>query len=160
MANELDHLRLANSNQTLIDHLISENIFKDWLITVAFYKAVHVVEAVFAEDLNVHSSGHSGRERLLDIHTKYRSMHKDYSHLLQESRIARYLLAPPTRITIEEVKSKLIYKRLYGVEQNALQFLSAAGKALLVKKPARAQPQAAGRTKGASTLEGVLWEEG
>ncbi len=48
MASEAEHIDLASSNQNLIDHLIHENAFHDWLATVAFYKAIHVVEAVFA----------------------------------------------------------------------------------------------------------------
>ena len=133
MASEAEHIDLANSNQRLIDHLISENAFHDWLATVAFYKAIHVVEAVFANNLHCHSHSHADREDRLKRTTRYRAIFLNYSHLLTESRTFRYLLRPINRLTIEIVKSKLIYKRLYAVEQNSLPFLSDTAKGTLIK---------------------------
>ncbi len=133
MSSEAAHIDVANSNQRLIDHLIGENDFHDWLATVAFYKAVHVVEAVFAYHLNCHSHSHADREDRLKRVSRFKAISRDYSHLLNESRIFRYLLGPPGRLTIDDVKSKLIYKRLYGVEQSSIQFLSSAGANSLAK---------------------------
>jgi hypothetical protein len=133
MASEIEHIKLASSNQKLIDHLIKENSFPDWLATVAFYKAVHVVEAVFASHLDRHSNSHAQREDRLKRTAQFKGIFTNYSHLLTEARTFRYLLSPPSRLTIETVKSKLIYKRLYAVEQNSLQFLSTTGKEALVK---------------------------
>ena len=115
MASETEHIELANSNQKLIDHLIRENSFHDWLATVAFYKAIHVVEAVFANNLHYHSHSHADREDRLKRTARYKAIFTNYSHLLTESRTFRYLLHPTNRLTIETVKSKLIYKRLYAV---------------------------------------------
>jgi hypothetical protein len=133
MANEAGHISVANSNQRLIDHLIAEDDFHDWLATVAFYKAIHVVEAVFANSLHCHSCSHADREERLKRVTRFRAISKDYAHLLNESRLFRYLLSRPDRLTMSDVKSKLVYKRLYGVEQNSLQFLSDAGKGTLTQ---------------------------
>jgi hypothetical protein len=141
MASEADHIELANTNQNLIDHLIGENSFHDWLTTVAFYKAVHVVEAVFDNHLHKHSHSHADREDRLKRTTRFELVFKNYLHLLNESRTFRYLLGPPGRLTIETVKSRLIYKRLYAVEQNALQFLSDSGKAALHKIQPPPNPQ-------------------
>jgi len=140
MASEKDHIALANTNQQLIDHLIEENAFHDWLTTVAFYKAIHVVEAVFATHLGCHSSSHADREDRLNRVTLFRGIAKNYSHLLNESRNFRYLLAPPGRLTMEQVKSQLVYRRLHAVEQQSLHFLSATGKANLVKIVPPANP--------------------
>ncbi len=131
MASEKDHIELANSNQALIDHLIKENAFHDWLTTVAFYKAIHVVEAVFANHSGYHSISHTDREEKLNRVTLYKDIARNYAHLLNESRFFRYLLKPSGRLTIEQVKSQLVYKRLYAVEQHSLQFLSNSGKASL-----------------------------
>jgi hypothetical protein len=133
MASEAEHISVANSNQRLIDHLINENDFHDWLATVAFYKAIHVVEAVFANHLHRHSSSHADREDRLKRVSQFKDISKDYAHLLNESRLFRYLLGRPDRITMDDVKSKLIYKRLYGVEQKSLQFLSDLGREALRK---------------------------
>ncbi|MGW8257967.1 MAG: hypothetical protein ACWGMZ_10815 [Thermoguttaceae bacterium] len=133
MASEIDHIKLANSNQKLIEHLIVQNLFHDWLATVAFYKAVHVVEAVFANNLHCHSHSHADREMKLTRTARFKAVFKNYKHLQNESRNFRYLIFPNTRLTIDDVKSKLIYKRLYGVEQHSLQFLSQQAVQLLDK---------------------------
>jgi hypothetical protein len=133
MASEKDHIALANRNQQLLDHLIGENSFPDWITTVAFYKAIHVVEAVFANHLSRHSTSHAHREETLSRFTAFEHIAKNFSHLLNESRNYRYLLAPPGRLTMEQVKSQLVYKRLHAVEQQSLPFLSAAGRADLDK---------------------------
>ena len=140
MASEAQHIELANSNQKLIDRLINENAFHDWLTTVAFYKAVHVVEAVFANHLQRHSCSHADREHRLKRVPQFSQISRDYSHLLTESRNFRYLLQSPGRFTIETVKSKLIYKRLYGVEQQSLQFLSETARGALDENSATTEP--------------------
>jgi hypothetical protein len=66
--------------------------FPDWVTTVAFYKALHIVEAVFANDINVrHGTGHEHRERVLKTTTKYRHLYKYYRPLYTASVKARYL---------------------------------------------------------------------
>ena len=48
MANLPDHLNQAKHNETLAEKLIAEDLRHwDWLITIAFYAAVHYAEAVF-----------------------------------------------------------------------------------------------------------------
>ena len=133
MASESEHITLANSNQLLIYHLIDDGRFPDWLVTVAFYKALHVVEAVFCFHLHAHSTSHTDRDERLKRYTRFGPIFKDYQHLFNESIIVRYLSGPPTYLTIEDVKSKLVYKRLLGVEQKSLAFLSDAARAKLVK---------------------------
>jgi hypothetical protein len=67
MANETDHIKLANRNHDILHSLIDEGRFMDWAVTTAFYKAVHIVEAVFANDLHTHSTSHTEREKTLKI---------------------------------------------------------------------------------------------
>src|SRR5207253_1175861 len=89
-ANEHDHISLANRNHDLLLHLLSTGTHPDWAATVAFYKAVHIAEAIFVTDFGKHSTSHSDREATLKM-TRYSHIFKDYSHLLTASRIARYL---------------------------------------------------------------------
>ncbi len=67
MASDLDHIRLANHNHDLMLHLLQSGRFGDWATTAAFYKAVHIVEAVFAADMGKHSTSHVDRELTLKI---------------------------------------------------------------------------------------------
>ena len=52
MATESDHISLANHNHGLLLHLLAHGGYPDWAATVGFYKAVHIVEAVFATEVD------------------------------------------------------------------------------------------------------------
>ena len=139
MATESDHISLANHNHGLLLHLLAHGGYPDWAATVGFYKAVHVVEAVFATDLHRDSTSHTNREETLKI-AKYKGIAKDYSHLLTASRVARYLSAHGqgefhtfTDFMDNDGVKSLIQTRLYGVEQRSLAFLTDAGKKALLK---------------------------
>jgi hypothetical protein len=139
MASEQNHISLANSNHDLLLHLLSTGTHPDWAATVAFYKAVHIAEAVFFTGFGKHSTSHSDREKTLKMR-HYAHIFKDYSHLLTASRIARYLQSDGVGrfnsfadyMDLAAVKS-LISKRLFGVEQKSLPFLSDRGRAQLKK---------------------------
>lgn len=141
MASESAHLALANRNQAILLHLLPDiTRFGDWIAMIAFYKAVHVVEAAYANTLHTHSTSHNDREQRLKTFTAMNPISKDYSHLLTASRIARYLEDGPNSkyMTFTDFMDSadlkiLLRKRLYGVEQKTLSFLSDAGRKLLVK---------------------------
>ncbi len=140
MASQESHIALANRNHEFLLKLLADGAHPDWAATVAFYKAVHIVEAVFFNDVpGKHSTSHSDRERTLKT-SRYSHIYKDYAHLLNASRIARYLESNG----VGEYKSfadfmdlsavnKLVAQRLYGVEQKAIAFLSDDGKKQLSK---------------------------
>lgn len=49
MPTEADHIALANKNHDVLQHLMQDpERFPEWIVTTAFYKAVQLVEAVFA----------------------------------------------------------------------------------------------------------------
>lgn len=138
MSSEADHISLANRNHALLLHLLTNGAYDDWAITVAFYKAIHVVEAVFANDRNFHSTSHFDRENQLKL-PKFKHISRDFSHLSTLSRIARYLGDQAGHVksfsdVADAAKVRHIIKtRLYGVEQKSLHLLSPAGKASLTK---------------------------
>jgi hypothetical protein len=91
------HLAAARENQRAIDYL-SERLdqFPGWTATIAFYKALHVVEALFAVDGAAgsgHTDKHEIRNRVLKTTTRYQQIWKNYRELFQTSLIARYLRA-------------------------------------------------------------------
>lgn len=152
MAAEADHIALANRNHDTLLFLLSKvEQYSEWVAIVAFYKAVHVVEAVFAHDLQKHSSSHAIREGWL-LQSKYKSIWKSYYHLSNASRIARYLEVSPVDgsgsvgpsttysqfsdyMDAETVRSSLVYKRLRLVEDESQKFLSPAAHAKLKRIP-------------------------
>ncbi len=44
------HVAVAKSNQRTIDYLLQTDDHLGWVVTVAFYKALHIVEAMLHAD--------------------------------------------------------------------------------------------------------------
>lgn len=68
--------------------------FPQWVVTIAFYKAVHIVEAMFAADPNAplhDTASHEDRNRQLKTIGRYQHIWKHYRALWNDSLIARYL---------------------------------------------------------------------
>lgn len=136
MAKEEHHISAANVNQQTIEHLcLDVNKFGSWVAVVAFYKALHIVEAVFANDSNIqHTSDHPTREHTLKTTHKYKEIYKHYALLSRAATIARYLeyqgqecpcfydYLPPHQIIGE-----LVLHRLNKVEASAENFMKTAG---------------------------------
>lgn len=130
MASEKDHIRLANRNHDALVALLNDGRFLDWATTVAFDKAVHVVEAAIANSWHAHSTSHLDRERTLKA-PRYKPIFKSYGHLFAASRVARYLedgtegsFGTFSDYLSDDNVRELVRKHLYGVEQNAIPMLS------------------------------------
>ena len=133
MASEVDHIALANRNHnTLMFLLTKHHDHPEWIATIAFYKAVHIAEAVFHSRWKYDSKNHDDRrdriKRMLP-----RKYFQHFESLYQKSRVARYLQDSSTstpyyrfsdHITPDDVVRELIAKRLVTLEQMSLEFLS------------------------------------
>lgn len=104
MSTARDHKRKAAHNQNFLE-AIDKKLFPDWFVAVAFYKAVHLVEALFASQDTKHSGNHRERHDLLK--TKYPTIWKDYLPLYSQSRRARYRTRPISDETVEYVSRRL-----------------------------------------------------
>jgi hypothetical protein len=137
MADEAGHLEQASRNQDFLGRQLSEHApFWDWIAVTAFYKAIHVVEAVFFNNeprATAHSIDHRGRNHLLK--TKYPDIWRHYYHLFRTSLIARYLEFSSTGpryssfsdfMTDHLVLTQLLALDLVGVETEAIPYLSGA----------------------------------
>ena len=111
MASLQAHLRQARHNEKLAQQLLDSLEYKDWIITVTFYAAVHYVEAAFFQNPQIvhtekgitpnYAGGYYGyrSDMILQYHPEiYPSYHKLY----QQSRIARYLCLPVGKEFVEE----------------------------------------------------------
>ena len=100
------HLRQAQHNEHLLSDLVTNLSYKDWVATVAFYAAVHYVEAHFFNDASiVHTeatiptgpdgrwqhSPHSWRQQLLRRYCT-RQVWGGFRSLHNASYVARYLM--------------------------------------------------------------------
>ncbi len=80
------HEEKAASNQKFLDQ-ISLHGFADWTATVMFYRAVHLVEMMFAAD-NLHCNSHT--ERNAKLQKDHPDVYTEYHPLYNFSRFARY----------------------------------------------------------------------
>lgn len=102
-----------------------------WITTLAFYKALHVVQVALRLEGDGHCTNHDERHRVLKTHRKYHEIFKHYKQLHDMSLVARYLqdrghsgystfddyLSPP------QVLSTVIHHLLARVEKSALKFM-------------------------------------
>ncbi|MCI0640660.1 MAG: hypothetical protein L0Y70_16420 [Gemmataceae bacterium] len=134
MPSQAAHLELAQRNQFLINHLVKDiDHFADWVTTVAFYRALHLVEAVFAADSNIkHGGDHGNRLHLLKTNRKYLAIYKAYQPLWSASVVARYLEDKQSAtevssfskyLTAPEVRATILNHYLRKVESSVEQLL-------------------------------------
>ncbi len=60
----------------------------DWVVTLAFYKALHAVDSYLAEKFNIHPQGHIDRKK--EVQQRLQNIHGQYTALYQASINARY----------------------------------------------------------------------
>jgi hypothetical protein len=87
------HVNLVRANTSLLENTLLPvlNEHPDWVVTVAFYTALHMVEAMFFHDHpKVHTTDHTDRSAALQS-DRYQHIWRDYRPLYSNSRIARYL---------------------------------------------------------------------
>src|SRR5207247_2383093 len=93
MPSDLEHLALAEHNRQLLDHLAPDiGRFGDWITVVAFYRAFHLIEAMFFRDHpDKHGRNHETRDNMLKRTKRYHHIYKHYRVLWAASTVARYL---------------------------------------------------------------------
>jgi hypothetical protein len=116
--------------------------FPEWIVTTAFYKAVQVVEAVFA---NHGQHGHDHNKRLELLKTpRYAILFRDYRPLWTASSVARYLYDNDARVEYSKfsdflpatkVIDKIVKRRLRTLEQHAVGMLSDSARSALSRIP-------------------------
>ncbi|KKN13937.1 hypothetical protein LCGC14_1001230 [marine sediment metagenome] len=114
-------LAASQRDQDAIDNLLgcSEDT-SEWIACIAFYKALHLVEALLARDKKRHQNSHVAREKLLKASTRYESIYKHYRPLWRASMVARYLHyenVAVIKLSADHVRSELLDRRLAGLQE-------------------------------------------
>src|SRR5262245_13131123 len=86
MVTDKEHLRQADHNQAFLAE-VDKTRFPDWFVTVAFYKAVHLAQSLFAV-AQLACKSHGKRNSLL--RSRYPEVWKNYQPLYAYSRLSRY----------------------------------------------------------------------
>jgi hypothetical protein len=127
------HLRLANkNNDALLFLLPSIQKHSEWIATIAFYKALHVVEAGLRSLGYRYAHGHKHRLDLVLVRPELKPIYKHYRVLYEASCIARYLYNHETEkdfdlfsqfMDANDVRQELLGIRLRGVEDGIINLL-------------------------------------
>jgi hypothetical protein len=101
------HLEQAKHNERLIGFLdVHTSPFLDWIVTIAFYAALHYVEAFFYNHAPVrHSDNHQHRVSLLRTYAPNVAVFKTYERMYNWSRLARYI-SPTASVQGKPVSSR------------------------------------------------------
>jgi len=126
------HLAQAQRNQEVLDYLLADPAkCAEWIATVAFYEALHLVEALFAHH-GVHSHNHEDRDHRLKSDRRYRHIYKHYRPLWAASIVARYLCQPDGKafstfadyLPPDRIRVQLVDHRLRQVEKSVQRLLN------------------------------------
>lgn len=121
MASVEQHLDMAAGNRRALKVMLPRiNDHPEWVITMAFYTAVHFVEASRA-NRGAHSSSHADRNAYVKTEISLRSIKTLYDKLYTASLVARYL---PETIAPEAMYRFSTYYSLAGIERWAGEGLS------------------------------------
>src|SRR5262245_40016118 len=98
MATAGEHRQQAEHNQRFLD-AIDRDQYPDWIATVAFYKALHLVQMLFIKK-GIHAGSHTRRNQALKL--RFRDIWKSYRLLYSYSRLTRYRCYQAKPAEIEE----------------------------------------------------------
>ncbi len=91
MPNKRQHQRKQSRTQLALSDLqASQNSSRhaDWVVTLAFYKALHAVDSYLADKCKIHPSNH--QDRHMHVRQHLSNIYGDYSALFSASLKARY----------------------------------------------------------------------
>ena len=142
MPTETDHISLANKCYDALCCLLdSPSSHSEWVVTIAFYKALHVVSAIASREgkkCNDHVSRHDW------LKCRFPDIWKHYRVLWQASSIARYLHDKSSRAQFstfddycrsEKVYDRFVKRRLRSVDEIAVSRLSDDARNALKRVP-------------------------
>ena len=120
------HLAQAERNQKTIDYLLLKPTeFSEWITSIAFYKALHLIEATFEHH---HCHDHGYRLNLLKLLAKtnksYIIIFDRFRTLMTASCIARYLEQKETVGKKKPLKNTRLFPILQLLKKFKMNFLA------------------------------------
>jgi hypothetical protein len=107
------HQQKADDNRAFLNAILSTGP-PEWVATVAFYTAVHLVEKLLAYSGN-HSKNHE--ERGSAVRKDFRQIYSQYHELFNNSLIARYGTSGKFSMTLDKTKQLLVNDYLAKIEK-------------------------------------------
>lgn len=95
----------------------------DWIVTVAFYTALHAVETLLlVDDVSEHETHRDRNTRLLS--PRYEVIYPSYDQLYNLAHVARYSAQPRRWINYTDIAPKLIDGSLIIIEKEVCRLLT------------------------------------
>lgn len=115
MPSTIQHLRQVDHNKQLLQTFdVNSTEYLDWVVTIAFYTAVHLIEAYFADVRpQIHNTDHQKRQDAMRRVAEFKSIYNLYRELEEWSRNTRYKCYQPKS---EFVKNQVL-SYLSDIEQ-------------------------------------------
>jgi len=134
MSTEGDHVALANRFQSTLELMLVDIATCSELISVcAFYKSLHVIEAIFHRDPTIrHAKNHKERLQFVGKSRRYSTLYPSYNALWSASTVARYLQDHSKKSTYiqfsdfippDDLRPLLLDRYLFPFESIATQLL-------------------------------------
>jgi hypothetical protein len=124
MSRENEHRERWLHNRKFVGTI--DDAYCDWILTAAFYAAVHAVETLVAHDGLPNHTSHDSRSTTLQKTNKYKQIWKHYHTLYNASLTTRYHCSPSLWVPVKEIKDKLIPTYLYPIEKSVQKLLGDA----------------------------------
>lgn len=107
MPSDVEHNKQYQHNKSLLqftEFCVDSTNYYDWVITIIFYAAVHLVEDVLANSNNPsHSKDHFDRKIQILANAKLRPVASQYLTIYNQSIRARYKCLSFTKTEIENI---------------------------------------------------------
>jgi len=113
-----EHIKKYEKNKELLNKEVFDihnTGYKEWVVTIAFYSALHLVEYKFYKDSKLHTGNHKARLTNVRINKAYRDIRSDYKYLYDQSIKARY-----TADIINKDDTKEAIKSLHRIESKII----------------------------------------
>ncbi|HGA1025246.1 TPA: hypothetical protein ACIQN7_005780 [Bacillus cereus] len=103
------HFYQYEKNKLFLSSLLgSDSKQNDWIVTVAFYTALHLVDkTIVTNSESYQPKNHEIRKRLVDSISSLKSIRREYYYLYMESRKSRYHCNPVKENVVSSVITQL-----------------------------------------------------
>lgn len=116
MASTLSHLRQWKHNRDFLSTIAFP--YTDWIVTVAFYTALHAVDALLAAEGVKRVTDHRSRNGVLMDTNRYQKIWKLFSPLYNLSQTVRYLANPADWVPYSCISRDILGRYLYPIEDS------------------------------------------
>lgn len=96
MPTDAQHMKKYKDNKSLLNSSemnIETTKYHDWVVTVAFYSAVHIIEGEIFKNATIlgnHTENHEQRSQIVASHDRFKNIRAQYNQLKTRCWVARY----------------------------------------------------------------------